>query len=459
MMSSCSPSSTIVSVAIALTALVAALCSQPLGAPALVLAALAVAGVALLWGLYSALSLRRAIVGMRAVCAGIAKGDFEQRVLGICDRGEIGDLQYALNDMIDRCDAFVREGSAAMDAVRHNKYFRRIRPEGLHGSLLIAAQVINDATAAMHARLMLLNRQTTEFEDAIRVILEALSGASSTLANVGNGLETGATETRHRATTVAAATEQATASMQTIAAATTELTASGGQVRHEVDRSAELAKQAVTIMEGAGQRIQGLNSAAERIGQVVELINAIAAQTNLLALNATIEAARAGEAGRGFSIVAQEVKTLAAETGRATSEISGNILEVQSATKDAVEIIGSVGKIIGEVDQVATQAAHGVTAQIEATNEIANNLEQASLGIHEISDNTHGLSDNAIQTEGLAGSTKTASDGLSQQTNRLTEAVRDFVVALRRGPLDGIGQSAAQTAARGQFQARPAKAA
>jgi methyl-accepting chemotaxis protein len=458
-MSSCSLSSTIAAIAAGLTALAAALCGQWLGMPMLVFIAIAVCMAALVAGLHSALDIRRAIVGMRTVCAGIAKGDFEQRVLGICDRGEIGALQSALNDMIDRCDAFVREGSAAMDAVRHNKYFRRIRPEGLHGSLRIATQVINDATVAMHTRLMLLNRQTTEFEDAIKVILDGLSGASSSLANVGSVLETGATETRHRATSVAAATEQATASMQTIAAATTELTASGGQVRHEVDRSADLAKQAVTIMEGAGQRIQGLNSAAERIGQVVELINAIAAQTNLLALNATIEAARAGEAGRGFSIVAQEVKTLAAETGRATSEISGNILEVQSATRHAVEIIGSVGRIIGEVDQVATQAAHGVTAQIEATNEIANNLEQASLGIHEISDNTHGLSDNTIQTEGLAGNTKTASDDLSKQTNRLTEAVRDFVIALRRGPLDGIGQAAARPERPSPLQARTAKAA
>ena len=425
-----------------MAALVVAAGGQWFGAPAVVQAAIGVAVLAIAAAGYFVVRIRAEIVGMRSVCAGIAKGDFEQRVLRINERGEIGELQFALNDMIDRCDAFVREGSAAMDAVRHNKYFRRIRPEGLHGSLLIAAQVINDATAAMHARLMLLDRQTTEFEDATRSVLTGLGTASSTMGSMAGVLETGATQTRQRATTVAAATEQATASMQTIAAATTELTASGGEVRHEVDRSAELAKQAVAIMNGAREKIQGLNTAAGRIGQVIELINAVAAQTNLLALNATIEAARAGEAGRGFSIVAQEVKGLAGQTSRATSEISGHILEVQAATRHAVDVIGTVGKIVGEVDQVADQVAHGVATQIEATNEIANNLEQASVGLHEIAENTHGLTENAVETEGLATNTKTASDSLSQQANRLADALREFLIALRRGPLDGIGQPA-----------------
>jgi methyl-accepting chemotaxis protein len=140
--------------------------------------------------------------------------------------------------------------------------------------------------------------------------------------------------------------------------------------------------------------------------------------------------------------VAQEVKSLAGQTSRATSEISAHILEVQSATRHAVEVIGTVGRIVGEVDQVADQVAHGVATQIEATNEIASNLEQASVGLHEISDNTHGLSDTAVQTEGLASSAKTASSGLSQQANCLADAVREFLLALRSGPLSGIGQAA-----------------
>jgi methyl-accepting chemotaxis protein len=453
-MNSSSLSSAIAALATALIALAAAACGLWLAPPPLVFACILVAGAGVLAAALFVLRIRRVVRDMRAVCAGIAKGDFEQRVLRIRDRGELGALQHALNDMTDRCDAFVREGSAAMDAVRHNKYFRRIRPEGLHGSLAIAARVINDATEAMHARLMLLHGQTAEFEGAIESVLTGLSGASSTMGRVAGVLEGGATGMRQRATAVAAATEQATASMQTIAAATTELTASGGEVRHEVDRSAELAKEAASIMDGASQKIHGLSAAADRIGEVVELINAIATQTNLLALNATIEAARAGEAGRGFSVVAQEVKTLSAQTARATNEISGHILEVQSATKDAVEIIGKVARIIGEVNQVATQVAYGVTTQTEATGEIASNLEQASLGIREIADNTHGLSDNAVEAEGMAGNTKAASDGLSQQAHRLADSVRQFLVALRRGPLDGIGtRSVGDT---GRAASRPA---
>jgi methyl-accepting chemotaxis protein len=443
MMNSSSLFSAAASVAAGLVALAVALVAHWFGAASLVVAAIAMAAVAMLAGGYFVARIYRAVRDLRLVCAGVARGDFERRVLRIRDSGELGAAQHALNDMIDRCDAFVREGSAAMDAVRHNKYFRRIRPEGLHGSLLIAAGIINDATEAMHARLVLLDRQSTEFAEAIDSILDGLSGASSSMGTVSGALEGGATRMRQRATAVAAATEQATASMQTISAATTELTAAGGQVRSEVDRSAELAKQAVAVMESASQQIHGLDAAAERIGEVVQLINAIATQTNLLALNATIEAVRAGEAGRGFSVVAQEVKSLSAQTARATSEISEHIDEVQSATRQAVEAIGAVEKIIGEVDQVATQVASGVGTQAEATNEIASNLEQASLGLREISDNAHGLSQNAAETEGLAGNTTSASDGLSQQARRLTDSVREFLIALRRGPLDGIGAPAA----------------
>jgi methyl-accepting chemotaxis protein len=444
-------SSSLSSLGVALAVVVAAVATSA-GGLRLDLRWLAFAGVLAAGGAAAtawlfAARIRRAVAEMRTVCNGLARGDFEQRVRRIRDRGELGALQHALNDMTDRCDAFVREGSAAMDAVRHNKYFRRIRPEGLHGSLLIASRIINAATEAMHARLKLLDGQTSDFEHAIEAVLSGLSSASSSMGGVAGVLEGGARNMRHRATTVAAATEQATASMQTIAAATTELTASAGTVRHEVDRSAELAGQAASIMETAGLKIQGLNAAADRIGEVVGLINAIAAQTNLLALNATIEAARAGEAGRGFSIVAQEVKSLSAQTARATSEISGHILEVQSATRDAVGIVGNVARIIGEVNQVSAQVAHGVAAQTEATGEIASNLEQASLGIREISDNTHGISDNAVETEGAVGNTKTASDALAQQAHSLGDSVQEFLLALRRGPLDGIGTGVPNAAA------------
>ena len=372
-----------------------------------------------------------AVASAAQVCASIAKGDFEARVLDIREHGDIGTLHHALNDMVDRCDAFVREGSAAMSAVRDDKYFRRILPEGLHGSLLVAAKTINEATDAIQAKVAAFNANTSTFETAINAIVESLSDASANMSETANVLNKGSTVTRERATAVAAASEEATSNMQTVAAATTELTTSAGDVGQEVNRSAEIARQAVTKVEDASRTIQGLSTAAERIGQVVELISAIASQTNLLALNATIEAARAGEMGKGFAVVAQEVKTLAAQTAKATSEISGHISEVQSATGGAVEAIAAIGKIIGEVDQITTHVAEAINSQTAATGEIARNVEQAFTGIREITNNIHGVTENVGETEKHAGTTLTSSQDLSVQAQRLAETVQDFLLMLK----------------------------
>src|SRR3546814_392092 len=132
-------------------------------------------------------------------------------------------------------------------------------------------------------------------------------------------------------------------------------------------------------------QVQGLADAAQKIGEVVNLINDIASQTNLLALNATIEAARAGEAGKGFAVVAAEVKNLANETAKATDEITGQISGIQQATREAVAAIQSIGQTIGQINEIATTIASAVEEQGAATQEIARNVQQASAGTSEVS--------------------------------------------------------------------------
>jgi methyl-accepting chemotaxis protein len=401
-------------------------------------AATATAAAMLAVGLYGQWRLHRTLVRIRRVCQQVAKGDFEGRLYGIADRGELGDLQHALNDLIDRLDAFVREATASMSAVRDNKYYRRILPGGLYGALLVGSQVINAAIASMRDRVMLLGRQTSEFEAAIDGIVDRLGEASSAMGGTAQVLSNGASATRERASAVAAASEQASSNMQTIAAAATQLTGSAGEVNREVDHSRTMTGAAAGKARVANERVQSLNIAADRIGEVIALINAIAAQTNLLALNATIEAARAGEAGRGFAIVAQEVKSLAGQTAVATAEIARHIAEVQEATRHAAEAISDIGSSIGEVEQITTHLSTAIEAQASATNEIAMNVEQAFAGFREITGNTHGVSNNAVETERLAANTTSASDHLAQQAQGLAAHVREFLLALRRGPLAGI---------------------
>jgi methyl-accepting chemotaxis protein len=260
---------------------------------------------------YDDSSSLRVLDKIALVCREVSKGNFEARLTNVTETGDLAAAQHAVNDMIDRCDAFVREASAAMDAVRHHKYYRRILREGLNGSLDSAAAMINDATAAIQKR--------------------------------------------------AAAFD-----------------AAGIDIRRGVDRSTQIARQAVTRADEANRTMKDLSSAADSIGEAVSLIGTIASQTNLLALNAAIEAAHAGETGKGFAVVAQEVKSLSTQTALATKEISTYMTQVLSSTKSAVDAIEVMGNIIHEIDQSTTLAMQAILSQVAATDESTQRADPGS---------------------------------------------------------------------------------
>ncbi|MFT4274816.1 MAG: methyl-accepting chemotaxis protein [Rhodopseudomonas sp.] len=378
------------------------------------------------------LRLDRMLTQIDEVCGRVADGDFEARLVGRRDHGRLLDLQHRFNDMIDRCDAFVRESSAAMAAIRDDKYYRHILPQGLRGSLLIASRTINEAMQVIETRVAAFNANTAEFETAIGTVIDAVGAASSNMGETAGSLSRGVSVTRERTMAVSAASEQASNNMETVAAATAELTASANEILGSVNRSAEIAKAAVAASDHARDTVGSLSTATERIGAIVQLIEEIASQTNLLALNATIEAARAGEAGRGFSVVAQEVKSLAEQTANATRDISRSIAEVQDTTRAAVDAISGIGRSIGEVDDITHQVSLAVEAQTAATEEVARNVEQAFAGIRDISGNIHSVGSNISDTEQHAEVTLSASGTLAQQARSLGDAVRDFLRTLHR---------------------------
>jgi methyl-accepting chemotaxis protein len=433
MLNSSSLSRALAAISAAVVALTMAFAMRLAGLPDIAVGAEIVAFALLAGGLVFLLRVRRAVAAATGVCRAVAQGDFEARMRNAGEGGDLAALYHALNDMIDRADAFVREASAAMGAVRDNKYYRHILPGGLHGAFATAATTMNQAMKAIETRISAFNADTAQFESAISSIVSALSDASANMNGTADVLNRGASTTRERVTTVAAASQQATANMQTVAAASSELTSSSREVSKDVDHSAEISGQAVVKAEQARRMIDCLNVAAERIGAVVALIEAIAAQTNLLALNATIEAARAGEAGRGFAVVAQEVKALAGQTAKATGEIGNHIAEVQSSTRSAVESIGEIREIIGEVDRITSHVAQQVTAQSEATGAIARNVAQAFTGMSEITTNIEAVTANAGETEQHAGTTLAASSGLAVQAKRLAEEVSAFMAMLHGG--------------------------
>ncbi len=429
-------SKALIAAAIGCLALITSAASELFGWHGLEAATAKVGLVAIVVMAWYTLKVDRTVRRTTRVCRAVAMGDFEARLLHIDERGDLGDMLHAINDVTDRCDAYVRESAAAMQAVRGNKYFRQIRQEGLHGALLASARSINEAMLAIQARVGAFNSETGKFEESIRAIVDGVSSASGGLGETANTMGSGVAATLERSTTVAAAAEEATTNMQTVAAAAAELTHSAREVGQEVARSADITRKAVDHATEASRTIASLSKAGDQIGEVAELINAIAAQTNLLALNATIEAARAGEAGRGFAVVAAEVKSLASQTAEATNQITSHIAVVQNTTRAAVEAITEVSRIIAEVDAITSHVASAVDSQAKATDEIASNVEQAFTGIRDITANIHGVSETAGQTEHLAVNTKTASDQLSAQAQRLSDEVRSFLMGLRRGPLD-----------------------
>jgi methyl-accepting chemotaxis protein len=341
--------------------------------------------------------------------------------------------------MIDGCDAFVREAAAAMDAVHHNKFYRRILPGGLHGALLNGANTINDATMSIESRIRQFEQQTSELEGSVGSIVSALNNGAAEMSGTAGNLRSGASATRERITSIATASGQAASNMQSVVSATAQLSSTAREVGADIQRSAQIAGRAVERVTDAAGSVGVLREVAARINDVVKSINAIASQTNLLALNATIEAARAGEAGRGFAVVAHEVKALATQTANFTAEIEAQVGQVQSAADRVGDSITEIGTVIAQVNDITGKVASASTAQSQATADIARNVDDAFAVVGQIASDIQALTETARATEQLATSTMTASDDLSSQSGLLTREIGTYLDHARENLVDQAG--------------------
>jgi methyl-accepting chemotaxis protein len=288
-----------------------------------------------------------------------------------------------------------------------------------------------ERNAGAAARQRAIDSYVGEFEHMVRQTLQRLGDASGAMRTTSSGLSQVSSQTNERVEVAQRASGEASMSVESVASAAEELSASINDISRQAAHAAGIASRAVDQARQTDGTVQGLAKSAGRIGEVVGLINNIAAQTNLLALNATIEAARAGEAGRGFAVVASEVKSLAGQTAKATEEISEQIADIQKVAGETVDAIKGIGSIIGEVNEVATSIAAAVQEQGAATQEITRSTQYAAQGTKNVSDNITGVKTDADAAAAAAENVKQASETLENQSQHLGSQVNDFLGKIR----------------------------
>ncbi len=269
-------------------------------------------------------------------------------------------------------------------------------------------------------RRVMLEQAIQSFQQQTEQLLQSTTDSVKTMRTMASALLGVSGQTSHHAESGAATSRGAFTSVEMAATATVELSASISEISERLARTTGIVRDAVSETQQTNEKIASLAQTTQKIGDVVKLIGDIAGQTNLLALNATIEAARAGEAGRGFSVVASEVKSLAAQTTKATESIGAQITAIQQSTAVAVAAIGRIAERMQEINEDAMSVAGSIEQQAAATEEISRNVTSAA-------DGTKDAVSSLEQVAGVAGETRVSAQALLQSA----ETVASVAASLR----------------------------
>lgn len=280
-------------------------------------------------------------------------------------------------------------------------------------------------------RLTQMNGLSAAFEQKMQAVLGTLGDSTTALDRTAQTMTDVAERTSGRAMSVTNSANHTKENTNTVASATTQLTASITEISRHLTQSAASSLAAVDQAAQTNATVASMAAAADKIGNVVSLISDIAAQTNLLALNATIEAARAGDAGKGFAVVASEVKNLASQTAKATEEITGQISDVQNASRASLEAISTISKTINSLNEINSSVSAALEEQQSAAEEIARSVSEVASGSEEVAVNISDVTDAARETHDAGQSVLQASRDLSEQSIDLKREIDQFLARIK----------------------------
>ena len=367
----------------------------------IVLAFVALIGAALIAWLYVGRNIARRLALLSDAMRRIADGDLTVHVQDD-RRDEIADMARALQ--------FFRQATADAAAAREKE---------------------TTQAKKLESRRQLVETATQSFEHAVASVVQTLDRAAKAMDSSARDMAENATYNQEQSLATAAAAEKATVNVETVAAAAEEIAQSIEHIAGRVAESATVARQAAGEAQAITSAVENLAASVDEISEVSKLIRNIAAQTNLLALNATIEAARAGDAGRGFAVVAQEVKGLAAQTSKATEDITRQIQSIESTTFRSVQTMKTIAATIIELNDLANDVAGAVRQQDSVTQEIARNANAAAKGNRDVSVNIREVSSTAVKTGQVATMVLAAAGQLAEQSNLLRQEVEHYLVQVR----------------------------